>query len=49
MEVHEPSPAYNRRFVSVKEYLEQEKKSIQKNEYYKGEILPWLALETGTM
>ncbi len=38
MEVHEPSPAYNKHFVSVKEYLEQEKMSIQKHEYYKGEI-----------
>ncbi len=38
MEVHEPSPAYDRQFVSVKEYLEQEKMSIQKHEYYKGEI-----------
>ncbi|MEJ7682777.1 MAG: Uma2 family endonuclease [Segetibacter sp.] len=38
MEVHEPSPAYDKRFVSVKEYLEQEKMSIQKHEYYKGEI-----------
>jgi len=38
MEVHEPSPAYNKQFVSVKEYLEQEKMSIQKHEYYKGEI-----------
>ena len=38
MEVHEPSPAYNRKFVSVKEYLDQEKISIQKHEYYKGEI-----------
>lgn len=38
MEVHEPSPAYNKQFVSVKEYLEQEKISIQKHEYYKGEI-----------
>jgi Uma2 family endonuclease len=38
MEVHEPVPAYNRKFVSVKEYLEQEKLSFQKHEYYKGEI-----------
>lgn len=38
MEVHEPSPAYNRQFLSVKEYLEQEKLSIKKHEYYKGEI-----------
>ncbi len=38
MEVHEPSPAYNKQFVSVKEYLEQEKFSIQKHGYYKGEI-----------
>ncbi len=38
MEVHEPSTAYNKQFVSVKEYLEQEKTSIEKHEYYKGEI-----------
>lgn len=38
MEVHEPSPAYNKQFVSVKEYLEQEKMSFKKHEYYKGEI-----------
>src|SRR3954451_24027021 len=38
MEVHEASPAYNRQFVSVQEYLQQEKKSIQKHEYYKGEV-----------
>jgi Uma2 family endonuclease len=38
MEVHEPVPAHNRKFVSVKEYLEQEKLSFQKHEYYKGEI-----------
>ncbi len=38
MEVHEPSPAYNKQFVSVKEYLEQEKMSVEKHEYCKGEI-----------
>lgn len=38
MEVHEPSPAYNKQFVSVEEYLEKEKVSIEKHEYYKGEI-----------
>lgn len=38
MEVHEPPPAYNKQFVSVKEYLEQEKMSLEKHEYYKGEI-----------
>ncbi|HEX8460225.1 MAG TPA: Uma2 family endonuclease [Segetibacter sp.] len=38
MEVHEPVPAYNKSFVSVREYLEQEKKSVSKHEYYKGEI-----------
>ena len=38
MEVHEPSPAYNKKFVSVEEYLEQEKLSFQKHEYHKGEI-----------
>lgn len=38
MEIHEPSPACNKQFISVKEYLVQEKESIQKHEYYKGEI-----------
>lgn len=38
MEVHEPSPAYSKQFVTVKEYLEQEKVSKHKHEYYKGEI-----------
>ena len=38
MEVHEPSPAYNKQFVSIREYLEQEKISVKKHEYYKGEI-----------
>ncbi len=38
MEVHEPSPAYNKQFISIKEYLDQEKVSFQKHEYYKGEI-----------
>ena len=38
MEVHEPTPAYKRQFVSAKEYLEQEKMSLEKHEYYKGEI-----------
>lgn len=38
MEVHEPVPAYKRQFISAKEYLEQEKISLEKHEYYKGEI-----------
>ena len=38
MEVHEPSPAYKRQFVSEKEYLEEEKMSLEKHEYYKGKI-----------
>lgn len=38
MEVHEPSAAYNKPFISTKEYLEQEKASFIKHEYYKGEI-----------
>lgn len=33
MEVHEPSPAYNKQSVSIREYLEQEKLSIEKHEY----------------
>lgn len=37
-EVHEPSPAYNKPFISAREYLEQEKMSLEKHEYYRGEI-----------
>src|SRR4051794_33965855 len=43
MEVHEPIPAYKRKFVSVKEYLEQEKLSFKKNEFYKEEIFAMAA------
>ncbi|MBO9617448.1 MAG: Uma2 family endonuclease [Niabella sp.] len=36
--VNEPAPAYEKAFYSVAEYLEMEKVSLQKHEYYRGEI-----------
>lgn len=38
MEVHEPAVAYGKQKFSIEEYLEMENASIEKNEYYKGEI-----------
>src|SRR6185312_1617591 len=38
MEVHEPAVAYNKQKISIEEYLEMENASIEKHEYYKGEI-----------
>ncbi len=38
MEIEEPSHAYQKKFYSIKEYLEMENKSLEKHEYYKGEI-----------
>jgi len=38
MEVKEPAHAYQKKFYTVQEYLEREKDSLQKHEYYKGEI-----------
>ena len=38
MEVREPDHAYQKQHFSVQEYLELEKKSQVKHEYYKGEI-----------
>ncbi len=35
-EVKEPAPKYN--YVSPKEYLEMERASVEKHEYYKGEV-----------
>ena len=35
-EVKEPAPKYN--FISPEEYLEQERKSLDKHEYYQGEV-----------
>jgi len=38
MEVREPAIAYGKQNFSIEEYLEMEKSSIEKHEYYKGEI-----------
>ncbi|SFP99285.1 Uma2 family endonuclease [Parafilimonas terrae] len=38
MEVREPAIAYGKQKFSVEEYFEMEKASIEKHEYYKGEI-----------
>lgn len=38
MEVREPVPVYNKRYLTVEEYLQFEKASPQKHEYFKGEV-----------
>lgn len=38
MEIEEPSHAYQKKFYSIKEYLEMENAALEKHEYYKGEI-----------
>jgi len=38
MEVHEPAVAYGKQKISIEEYLEMENASLEKNEYYKGEV-----------
>ena len=38
MEVNEPTVAYSKQKMSIQEYLEFEKNSIDKHEYYRGEI-----------
>lgn len=38
MEVKEPAVAYGKQKFSIEEYLEMENTSIEKHEYYKGEI-----------
>lgn len=38
MEVHEPAVAYGKQKISIEEYLEMENASMEKHEYYKGEI-----------
>ena len=38
MEVKEPAVAYNKEKISIEAYLEMENVSIEKHEYYKGEI-----------
>jgi Uma2 family endonuclease len=38
MELKEPAPSFQKKFYSIKEYLTLEKDSLEKHEYYKGEI-----------
>ena len=38
MEVKEPAVAYNKEKISIEAYLEMENASIEKHEYYKGEV-----------
>jgi len=38
MEIKEPAPAYEKRKYTIEEYLEMEKESDLKHEYYRGEI-----------
>ena len=38
MEIKEPTPAYQNKHYSIQEYLQMEKASVEKHEYYKGEI-----------
>ncbi len=38
MEVEEPSHAYQKKVYSIQEYLKMENASLEKHEYYKGEI-----------
>lgn len=38
MEIKESLPSYQKKFYSIREYLEMEKKSHDKHDYYKGEI-----------
>ena len=38
MEIREPIVAYGKKTFTIEEYLEMEAASIEKHEYYKGEI-----------
>src|SRR2546428_4925824 len=38
MEVREPAVAYGKQKISIAEYLEMENTSLEKHEYYKGEV-----------
>ena len=38
MEIQEPAIAYNKEKISAKAYLEMENASLEKHEYYKGEV-----------
>ena len=39
MEIKEPAIAYNQQKISIEEYLEMENASLEKHEYYQGEIV----------
>jgi Uma2 family endonuclease len=38
MEIKEPAPAFQKKYYSIREYLDMENEAIEKHEYYKGEI-----------
>ena len=38
MEVKEPAVAYSKQNIAIEEYLEMENASVEKHEYYKGEV-----------
>lgn len=38
MELKERAPSYQKKFYTIRQYLEMEKESLEKHEYYKGEI-----------
>ena len=38
MDIKEPVPSYQKQLFSIAEYLQMEKASLEKHEYYKGEI-----------
>src|SRR6266699_916670 len=38
MEVREPAIAYSKKYISPEEYLEIENNSVEKHEYYEGEV-----------
>lgn len=38
MEIKEPAHSYQKKYYSIREYLEMENEAIEKHEYYKGEI-----------
>ncbi|WP_336516690.1 Uma2 family endonuclease [Pollutibacter soli] len=40
MEIREPIPVYGKNKVTAEEYLEWEKASTEKHEFYKGEVFP---------
>ncbi len=42
MEIKEPSHAYQKKFYTIREYLELENDALEKHEYYKGEIFAML-------